>query len=351
MRSRTLLAGTVGALLLVGTVGASVVAAGDATVPETTGLMTLTQNTTLTADHAGTILMAKDGITLDCAGHTVHGPGVAGYWGGITNAPASYITVRNCVVTGFSVNGMFLVAGTGIRVEANTVSANGGHGIALDAVTDSVVVGNTARDNGTLGPANGIFVTHSTNVAVMGNTVSGNMWTGIILSLGTTRSSVVGNTASWNGTGIDVEDTSDNLVLRNKANRNANGIAVLNSTGTLVSGNVANGNQFVGISLAWGSSGNTLTANIANGNNDGFNIDGSDPDGNGPHHGGCDRNVLSGNTANNNRHFGFVVSSLASYNTLTYNTALRNAYYDAWEEGTGTGDVWVANRFGTKAGI
>jgi hypothetical protein len=41
------------------------------TVSATSGTLVITSNTTLTEDHAGEIVIAADGVTLDCAGHLV----------------------------------------------------------------------------------------------------------------------------------------------------------------------------------------------------------------------------------------------------------------------------------------
>ena len=41
----------------------------------TTETLTITSTTTLTEDHYGSVVIAADNITLDCAGHSVIGPG------------------------------------------------------------------------------------------------------------------------------------------------------------------------------------------------------------------------------------------------------------------------------------
>jgi hypothetical protein len=63
----------------------AVVAAAAATVviagmpqPAAAAEETITSNTTLTADHQGSIIIGSNGVTLDCAGHSILGPGFAG---------------------------------------------------------------------------------------------------------------------------------------------------------------------------------------------------------------------------------------------------------------------------------
>ncbi len=60
----------------------------------------LVVDTTLTADCEGGIIigLTGDNITLDCAGHTVTGPG---FGGGIRVYNRTGVTVQNCTVTNF----------------------------------------------------------------------------------------------------------------------------------------------------------------------------------------------------------------------------------------------------------
>jgi len=62
-----------------------------------TGPLLITSSTTLTEDQYGPITIAASGVTLDCAGHRVVGPGFAGIYLG----PVSSVTVKNCQVSGF----------------------------------------------------------------------------------------------------------------------------------------------------------------------------------------------------------------------------------------------------------
>ena len=47
-----------------------------ATASATSGEMHVTQNTVLTEDHSGEIVIDADNVTLDCAGHLVTGTGI-----------------------------------------------------------------------------------------------------------------------------------------------------------------------------------------------------------------------------------------------------------------------------------
>lgn len=339
MRTRTFLAAVATAALLVGTFGVTIVAADDAA--ETTGTMVLTQSTTLTADHAGNIRIAADGVTLDCAGHTVHGPGVDGFNGGIDFTNLRDVTIRRCVVTGFRYNGVYGYGDANVRIEGNVFVANGNHGLHLHQASDSVIVGNSATDNGTVEPAIGIVLTRSFGVTIQGNVASGWARAGIGIALldGTNGSTVVGNRVTRTWLGISVESSSGNVLSGNTVNVNQDGFSVRGSSGNTLTRNVANGNSSIGFQVDGQSSSNTLARNIANGNNDGFNIQ------------AANRNVLSWNSARKNHRYGVTVGTGSSNNTIAYCTAVGNGKHDAYRDGSGTGNVWYRNTFGTKAGL
>ena len=74
----------------------------------TPGTMTITSDTTLTEDHYGSIEIAADDITLDCAGYSVIGPS-PDPWpvDGVLVDHHSGVTIANCLASGF-VNGFKL---------------------------------------------------------------------------------------------------------------------------------------------------------------------------------------------------------------------------------------------------
>ena len=308
---------------------------------ETTGTMVLTQSTTLTTDHAGNIRIAADGVTLDCAGHTVHGPGADGFVGGIDFSNLRDVTIRRCVVTGFQYFGVYGFGDVNVRLEGNTSVANGWDGLRLDLASDSVIVGNTVTDYGTVEPSIGIGLTHSIGVTIQGNVVSERTRAGIgiALLLGTNGSSVVGNRVTRTGLGISVQSSSGNVLSGNTASLNQDGFSVRGSSGNTLTRNTANGNISIGFQLDGQSSSNTLARNTANGNKDGFTIQ------------AANRNVLSWNSARNNHRYGLIVGTGSSNNTIAYCTAVGNGKYDAYRVGSGTGNVWYRNTFGTKAGL
>ncbi|MEI7745662.1 MAG: hypothetical protein WCK58_18140, partial [Chloroflexota bacterium] len=107
---RTMAATAASGLLLVTTTGAF-------TVSASSGTLVITASTTLTDDHVGNIVIEAGGVTLDCAGHTVSGPDAGGEAGGIVVASKSGVTIRNCVVAGFTAHGIYVIDSAGVRLE------------------------------------------------------------------------------------------------------------------------------------------------------------------------------------------------------------------------------------------
>jgi len=359
-RRRTVAAASA-ALLLVPSLGVSPAAA-------TTGTWYLEQSTTLQEDHTGNIVIETDNVTLDCAGHTVRGPGTVGRVAGVFIDGASGVTVKRCVITGFEAavgdNGIFVRDSSAVTISGTKVTGNAGQGIVLQRSDDGVVMGNRATGNG----ANGIHTTESDGVIVSGNTVTGNaehgihiLWAeggtvvantsrsngslakgggGIVISA-STQILVTGNTAVENTIAAGIAlgiGTTASTVVDNTSNRNAVGFEVTDSSGNTLQGNSANGNAGHGF-LLWDSDENVLTENTANGNHDeGFLLV------------GADANELARNTANSNNN-GFIAWDGASYNTFTRNVARANDKLDAGQADSCTGNTWLNNNFRTTGGI
>ncbi len=117
-------------------------------VSATADPLTITATTTLTADHSGSIIIGANGITLDCAGHSVTGSGSGN---GIFLSGRTGVTVKNCEVTNFSIG--FRLAGfsSGNTLTGNTANDNGDKGFRLVQSDDNTLTRNTANDNGDKG--------------------------------------------------------------------------------------------------------------------------------------------------------------------------------------------------------
>ena len=301
------------------------------------GTLQVTSNTILTEDHYGNVVIQGNNITLDCANHTVSGPGVAGFNGGIEVDFGTGIIVKRCKVTGFNVNGIYAVGTSNSRYENNTIIGNGANGMHLDGGFGNQVTGNAVRSNG----GNGIAITTSAQTVIEQNTVQDHETRDGIAVINSDHNMVVANTSSGNGNGFSVDGGVSNDLVSNTANANhGTGFLFIRSANSNSAWlNTSNGNQF-GFIVTLSSNQNLLGSNTANQNQfEGFNIFSSN------------NNSLTGNIANGNGTFGFLVFGGSSYTVLNLNAGHNNSQFDGYQEGTGTGNIWNHNTFGTTLGF
>jgi parallel beta-helix repeat protein len=307
-------------------------------VMASSGTLHITSSTTLTEDHYGNVLIEGNNITLDCAGRTVSGPGVEGFSGGIQVQFSTSITVKRCKVTAFGVNGIYAVDSNNSRYENNKLIGNGANGIHLEGGVANLIIGNTVRG----GAGNGIAITRSSQTLIEQNTVQDQKGScGILVGDGSHHNMVVGNTSTRNNIGVLVDSSWENDLINNIVTSNAyqgfNFIRGANSNSAWL--NASNGNMF-GFEVNESSSQNLFGRNIANENHfEGFKIFNSNS------------NSLTGNIANENGTFGFLVFGGSSFTVVSRNAAHENRQADGYDEGSGTGNVWMANRFGTTIGF
>jgi len=361
---------------------------------QTTGPMTIIEDTTLTQNHEGNIIIGADDITLDCNNRTVSslasGTGV-----GIDLSNRTGVTVRNCHVQDFDV-GFRLFESDRNRFHYNTAEGNAGTGFGVVSNSnENEFDENTAIDNG----GNGFSVSLNSNenkfhyniangnnrgITARGNsnknefeenTANGNEMDGFQLSLDSNKNKFHYNTAEGNGRhGFGVfSGSSNNTFKENTATGNGtgrgggNGFAINPARGgppnnNTLKKNTAAGNSLNGFRIA-DSSNNTFDDNTAHHNggngfalvnsdknefedntanendNDGFNLINSD------------KNEFEENTANENDNNGFTVVGTSELNTFEENEACDNAVFDALDASTGVGNEWDDNDFCFTSGL
>ena len=312
--------------------------AGASSALGSSGLKTITGNTTLTEDHLGNIWFAADSVTLDCAGHSVIGPGVAGPWPGVGIAVVARtdVTIRNCHVQGFghgislstvrsfslignvssgnSSVGIALYEATNGTLSRNVAAKNGWWGISGQNITDIQFGGNRASDNGYDGFR--VFtpwpqVHYSAGLRFVGNTSTGNGLDGLNLSALADGNTLTGNVARdnhWSGLAIL---SDNNSLMLNQASGNDNGIHITGSDNQLAV-NASASNHGNGYALLDGATRNGLRSNLASGNGkDGFVVLGNSPS-----------NQFIGNASWDNVWSGFAI--LTDNNTLVSSQASGN---------------------------
>ena len=198
----------------------------------------LTLNSDFTCSGNG-ITIGADGITLDCAGHSIIGSGTdLNDYTGIYLFGRTGVTIKNCVVTKF-----------------------GGKGIFLSSSSSNIITNNNVNNN----MGTGIFLLSSSNNNIINNNANDNTKPGIFLQSGSNYNILTSNTVSKNtNDGISLVDSSSNTLTSNTANNNTqHGIVLGRSNNNILTSNTANNNDWYSVAL-YESSNNKIYNNIFN---------------------------------------------------------------------------------------
>ena len=299
--------------------------------------------------------IAADNVILDCAGHSMTGDGSGN---GIDNtAGHGYVTVKNCIITGFNTGIYFTAASYGTisnnnatsngnagiyleyssnyntisnnnassnydgiyvssscsdnTINDNTFASNSGRGIVLYSNSDNTVANNTINSND-----QGILLVFSSNNIINNNIASSNR-DGIWLGYSSNNNTISNNNASSNNVGISLYSSSNNnTVANNTVNSNGGqGILIGSSSNNIISNNIASSNGDKGIYLESGSNNNTIANNTLN-SNTGWGI----------YLGSSSSNTVSNNNASNSGYNGIALYYGSNYNNIANNTASSNSY-------------------------
>lgn len=274
--------------------------------PATTGTLLIDQNTTLIQNHNGTITITADNVTLDCAGHTITGPGRLAGLPGIELFQRTGVTVKNCVLRDF--NDAFRVGESDGNTFTNNTMSHLRQGFTLNQSDNNVLAGNTVTD------ANDFFG----------------------ISLGSSHgNTLTNNTVTDSSLGFYIINSDNNILTGNTALGNSgSGFDVKNSDSNVLANNVADGNQQSGYVVWVDSTGNALSQNLASDNLEGFAI-----------HDAHD-NTFTDNDASNNK-YGFWIPRVAGIgNTFTGNSAHNNDQLGILDDTIGgTGDAGTDNNY------
>ena len=275
------------------------------------GQITITVNTTLTANNINGIVIGADNITLDCAGFMVSSS-VSGDGVGIRLNTRTKVTVKNCHVHDFAI-GFALNNSNKNKLRDNIATSNGdvncptalcGSGFVLFNSDKNKLLKNEANNNF----RNGFIIVGSSKNTLTDNIATGNVNADGIQIFQGSNHTLVGNTTDSNGrNGILVFQSDDNTIDRNTADLNsANGFGIFDRRADLM-----------------------------------FGIDGSDD------------NTITNNTADINLGNGFRVVGESRNNTLEANEGMGNGNFDALDDAIPAGfdNVWVDNVFGTTSGF
>jgi parallel beta-helix repeat protein len=175
---------------------ATIICVASTSVFATSGELDITANTKLKEDHAGVIVIAADGVTLNCNGHQVNAQGEQA---AISMFQRNGVTIKNCTATGAAVGisvvlssdvvvkgnlaiwntttGMFFNNSEDLTIKYNVATKNGVEGFDVQFVTDSVVHDNLASDNNLFG----FTISYATDSLFKDNAASDNVAFGFYL--------------------------------------------------------------------------------------------------------------------------------------------------------------------------
>jgi hypothetical protein len=211
----------------------------------TQGNWTITQSTTLSADHYGTITLAADYVRLDCANHNVIFNGAANNCGGST--------------CGIVIDGRYNAQIANCKVQGGFWS-----GVRLNNTVWPLVENSSAT-----GASIGFSVQGGDHIRLSALQANGN-GSGFIVNGSQQFISASGlNAFSNSGTGFTANSTSGlNLLSGNFTSNGGHGVLIANSLGAFVQDNQIAFNSFYGLVVANTSNSNFKT-NSAWGNNGG----------------------------------------------------------------------------------
>jgi parallel beta-helix repeat protein len=249
---------------------------------------------TFTADIFDSIVIQRDNIVVDGAGHMLTGTGTGN---GIDLTVTSNVTIKNIRITTFGF-GIYLDGSSGDILSSNTISnnfydsiylydssnnntvsgnnvtGNGYYGIGIVASSYNNVSGNVAANN----KQDGIGLGSSLYNSISGNNVTNNTLDGIGLYDSCNNNSIFGNNITSNLVdGIYLYDHSNyNVISDNNITSNGEwGVGAITSSYNVISGNIIAKSGYDGIGLGSSSNNNTVSANNVTSNNGGIGLYGS----------------------------------------------------------------------------
>ena len=246
-----------------------VVFAGLISASATSGTMTILVDTVLTEDHDGRIVIGADNVTLDCAGHTVTGPGRLAGLPGVSVFQRTGVTVKNCVLRDF--NDAFRVGESDFNTFKNNSMSTLRQGFTVSQSNNNVFEGNTVAD------ANDFFgfsLASSHGNTLTDNTVMDSEHGFLfinsddnVLTNNTALRNRVGVGGRLGGNGFDIKNSDNNVLSNNVADDNLKGFIVwVGAVGNDLSGNSASRNDQWGFVDDTTDSGTAGTANTYQGN-------------------------------------------------------------------------------------
>jgi parallel beta-helix repeat protein len=160
---------------------------------------------TLTDNIDGSIVIEKDSIIVDGAGHTLQGTGSET---GIDLSLRTNVTIQNMEIKTFDY-AVYLSSSSHVTISGTNI-ADSSDGIWLSDSHSNSVIGNNIAAN----VFEGIYILDSSNNDISGNNITANTFDGVYL-YSSSNNTISGNNIANNGWGVTSYYSSDNRIFHN----------------------------------------------------------------------------------------------------------------------------------------
>lgn len=282
----------------------------------------ITEDTTLTEDYYGTVIIAADGVTLDGDGYSIIGSGfdVFNYETGILIEGRTGVTVIDCVIRDVLFGIQVLDGSSNIEVSGNNL-VDIMIGVSVRYSSDVTITDNnasTVNPDFFYGKGIGYSVSYSESCTLTGNTATNNESMGTAFSFYDPADlTAIDNYAHDAGVGFYFSYAEDSVIKGNTAESNSyDGFHLVGENNKLEDNSAINNGRYGFQIYGYGydSTQNTLTRNKAINNLNGFMME------------GAMENTFRQNEAINNRQSGFEIHWNCRDNVFEDNTAAGNVY-------------------------
>lgn len=176
---------------------------------QTFGLMLIGEDTVLTQDHYGSIVISADDVTLDCDEHLIISDDPGNTWG--VSSGLNNITVRNCHAVDHRVGFGFNLT-SNLTLRNNSARGSTWCGFCVDHTERAMLISNVATDN-----HYGMIVGRSSGVTLIGNTANWNVEGGFDAVLDQDCSLISNNADDNVYFGLSLRDSGNCRVIHNVA--------------------------------------------------------------------------------------------------------------------------------------
>jgi len=318
----------------------------DGSIEGTTNITTADNVTyTLNATINDPIVVERNNIIIDGAGHTVNGPGTAlGLGFNLTNI--NNATIKNTQIKQFNY-GVYLRDSSNNTLSGNNIT-NNYYGVNLSDSSNNTLSGNNITNN-----YYGVDLVSSSGNMVSGNNITNNYRGGVDLSHSSDNNTLSGNNITNNQYGVNLRHSSDNNTVSGNVFV-GDGLYFWDSFGSVVVDNLVNGKPLVyfeGVSdVVVEDAGQVILVNCNRIKVENLNLSHTSV--------GVDlyrtnSTTLTGNDITNND-YGGVNLRYSSNNTLSGNNITNNQYgvnlYSFSDNNTVSGNNITNNQYGVNLG-